>query len=407
VDAAPHGSNARTTVVIVGAGPAGLVLGQLLQREGIPFVLFERHRREDLRAFPKAGTVEYRTVRLLTEEGIAGSILHFDHDNRACEFRTPDERIVFDYAALTGDRPHFVYPQHELVFKLCSALAEGGGDLRFAHSVEGVHDGPAGVSVLVEDPTGDRWTIEADVAVGCDGVRGPVASSLTGAIVAEESPPVRWLAAIATAPPLEPHTIYGAHPRGFAGQMRRTPTLTRYMLEVPASDTLEAWPVDRLREELSIRLGEPARLADVSFVDPSLVDLRMRVLAPMQEGRVFLAGDAAHLITPAGGKGMNLAIQDAVELAHGLIEQFGPRHDGDRLAGYSRTRLPLIWRTQAFSRWMLRLILSGSDDAETETSRRFGLGMREGWIAELGRDLLLARWFAHAYAGVDPEDSSY
>ena len=407
MDAGPHGSNARTTVAIVGAGPAGLVLGVLLQREGIPFVLFERHRHEDLRMFPKAGLIEYRTVQLLAEEGIAGTILHFDHDNRECEFRTPDERIVFDYAALTGGRPHLVYPQHELVFKLCSALVDGGGDLRFAHSVEAVHGGPGAATVRVEGPTGDVWTIEADVVVGCDGVRGPVAGSLVDATVAEESPPVRWLAAIAEAPPLVPRTIYAAHPRGFAGHMRRTPTLTRYYLEVPSADTLDDWPAERVCDELSLRLGEAHGLDGVSFVDPSLVDLRMRVLAPMQDGRVFLAGDAAHLITPAGGKGMNLAIQDAVELAHGIIEQFGPRHDGDRLAGYSQTRLPVIWRTEAFSRWMLRVILSGSDDAGTEAARRFGRGLREGWIAELGRDPLLARWFAHAYAGVDPDDPSF
>jgi p-hydroxybenzoate 3-monooxygenase len=124
--------------------------------------------------------------------------------------------------------------------------------------------------------------------------------------------------------------------------------------------------------------------------------------SPMQQGPVFLAGDAAHLITPAGGKGMNLAIQDAVELAHGLIERLGPRRSGDRLDAYSSVRLPAIWRTQAFSSWMLRLILAGSEVASLDGRPTFGRGVREGWVYSLQQDPLLARWFAHAYAGVDP-----
>jgi p-hydroxybenzoate 3-monooxygenase len=155
---------------------------------------------------------------------------------------------------------------------------------------------------------------------------------------------------------------------------------------------------------LTIRLLVPGRLDNVEFVEPSLVDLRMKMTSPMQDDQVFVAGDAAHVITPAGGKGMNLAIQDAVELAQGLIERFGPRADGDRLVHYSDTRLPAIWRTQAFSRWMLRLILAGSDDAAAgDQGATFGAGLRQGWVSALQHDPILARWFAHAYAGVDPD----
>jgi p-hydroxybenzoate 3-monooxygenase len=124
----------------------------------------------------------------------------------------------------------------------------------------------------------------------------------------------------------------------------------------------------------------------------------------MQDGAVFVAGDAAHVITPAGGKGMNLAIQDAVELAEGLIERFGPIADGSRLDRYSETRLPAIWRAQAFSRWMLRLILAGSDEGAGQADAgSFGAGLRQGWVSALQHDPTLARWFAHAYAGVDPD----
>ena len=256
------------------------------------------------------------------------------------------------------------------------------------------------------DTAGERSSVDGQVVVGCDGVRGVVAQALGDVAAVEQTVPVRWLAVIGEAPPLMPHTIYAAHPRGFGGQMRRGPTQTRYYLEVAGADGLDAWPEARIRDELCLRLVVPGQLDDVAFVEPTLIDLRMRMLTAMQRGRVFLAGDAAHLITPAGGKGMNLAIQDAVELAHGLAEQLGPRADGERLAAYSATRLPSIWRTQAFSSWMLRLILAGSDRAPDDPAAPFGRGLREGWVSALQHDPLLARWFAHAYAGVDIDDDA-
>jgi p-hydroxybenzoate 3-monooxygenase len=390
-----------TTVVIVGCGPAGVVLGLLLQREGIPFVLLERHDRSFLGGPPKAGVVEHRTVELLTVEGIAGPIVQFEAENGCCEFRTPDESVVFDYGTLTGGRPHFIYAQHLLVADLGAALEATGADIRFGTTVSSVEHDADGASVTVVGGDARSSVIEAEVVVGCDGSRSTIAPALDDATVVEESLPVRWLAVIAAAPPLVMHTVYAAHPHGFAGHMRRSPTQTRYYLEVPARDGLEDWPEARIRRELTERLRIGDQLEAVRFIEPTLLDLRMRVRAPMQQGRVFLVGDAAHLITPAGGKGMNLAIQDAVELAHGLVERFGPAGDGARLAAYSDTRLPVIWRTQAFSRWMLRLILSGSD-GDSERSVAFGRGLKEGWVSALQEDPLLARWFAHAYAGADP-----
>jgi p-hydroxybenzoate 3-monooxygenase len=398
------------TVAIVGAGPAGLVAAHILQREGIDFVVLERHAQTDMGSMAKAGAIDYRTVEALKAVGIADSILKFEETNYCCEFRTPDESVVFDYGTLTGGRPHYVYPQHELVARLRDALVALGGDIRFGVEVTAVEQDAESATVSVVDASGESQTIRCQVVAGCHGGRGVIAGGLRGCQVVEQSLPVRWLAVLGATPPLEPHTIYAAHPRGFAGQMRRLPWLTRFYLEIPATDTIEDWPQARVREELTTRLLVPGRLDDVEFIEPSLVDLRMKMTTPMQDGRVFVAGDAAHVITPAGGKGMNLAIQDAVELAQGLIERFGPRHDGTRLANYSDTRLPAIWRTQAFSRWMLRLILAGSDDAAESSHESqdgsnvtFGAGLRQGWISALQHDPTLARWFAYAYAGVDPD----
>lgn len=388
----------------MGAGPAGLVLAHILRRERVPFVIVDRHAHAELRARSKAGLVEHRTVRLLAAEGIAETILHFTTENHQCEFRTPNERIVIDYGALTGGRPQYVYPQHELVGALADALLASGSDMRFDVTVTGVRPSADGVTVIMTDAVGRISELLCDVAVGCDGPRGVTASALDDVRVVEQTVPASWLAVTGEAPPLEAHTIYAAHPRGFAGQMRRGPALTRYYLGVPTEDRVGDWPERRIRDELSQRLGVASRLDGVPLVEPSLVDLRVRVTQPMQRGRIFLAGDAAHLITPVGGKGMNLAIQDAVEIARGLVDRFGRCQDERRLSRYSETRLPAIWQAQAFSNWMLRLILAlGAASSESSDDARFARGLRDGWLRSLQRDPLLARWFAYAYAGVDPE----
>jgi len=398
-----------TTVAIVGAGPAGLVLGHLLQRAGVPFVILERRERADVGGPPKAGMVEFRTVELLRAEGIADVDVHFTVENGVVEFRTPDRSKVLDYGARTGGRPHYVYPQHVLVEDLCSALLARGADIRFGCRVHAVEADPSGAGATVRygDEHGATRRLAGEVVVGCDGARSTVVAALTDARTTEVELPVRWLAMIAAAPPLVPHSVYCAHPHGFAGQMRRGPEQTRYYLEVPRADAIDDWPEDRARAELEVRLGVPGRLAGVRLGDMTLVDLRVRVTEPLQQGPLFVAGDAAHLITPAGGKGMNLAIRDAVELAHGLVERFAGAPG--RLDAYSATRLADIWRTQAFSFWFLGILIANRDAAAFSVNPGlpvFAARTRDGWIDALVHDPLLATWFAHAYAGVDPVDAA-
>jgi p-hydroxybenzoate 3-monooxygenase len=378
-------------------------MAHLLLSHEIPFVVLERRSRADVGGRPKAGLIEYRTVQLLQREGIAGPIVDFRTENHRCEFRTPDGSAVLDYGALTSGRPHYIYPQHLLVDRLCAALVERGGDVRFEQTVTSVEQGPDEVLVRVATGSGSSASVEmsCDVVIGCEGSHSVVATAMRGTRVSEQVLPVRWLAVIGAAPCLVDHTIYAAHPRGFAGHMRRGPAQTRYYLEVARTDTAADWPEDRVRNELSVRLGVGDRLDEVPFGEMTLLDLRVKVIEPMQDGRLYLAGDAAHVITPAAAKGMNLAIQDAVELAHGLIERFGPAQDGRRLAAYSDTRLPVIWRTQAFSNWFLHVIVTSLRDGEEDGS--FVGGLRGGWVSALHEDPLLARWFAHAYAGVDPD----
>jgi p-hydroxybenzoate 3-monooxygenase len=389
----------RTDVVVVGAGPAGLVLAWLLQRAGVATVVVEAQTRDGLGALPKAGIVEHRTVALLTAEGLGGAVLPFAAENRRCEFRTADESVVVDYAELTGGRPHYVFPQHELVGRVADSFLERGGTALFAHRVTAVDQDADGARVTAQGPDGPR-ELTAEVVVGCDGAGSVVARSVADAVgVHDRRHPMRWLVISAATPPLVDHTIYAAHPRGYAAHMRRRPDVTRLYLEIPGDESPADWPVPRLREELGLRLGVGPALDGVELPEVDVLDLRVRVTTPMQHGRVFLVGDAAHLVTPAGGKGMNLAIGDAVELAHGLVERHGG--DGTRAAAYSATRLPVIWRTEAFSDWFLRVISAPPGTGDQRDG--FGLGLREGWVSALQRDPLLRRWFAHAYAGVDPE----
>ncbi|MHC1561027.1 FAD-dependent monooxygenase [Actinomycetospora sp. C-140] len=389
----------RTEIVVVGAGPAGLVLAWLLQRAGIDTVVVEQQPPDQLGKQPKAGIVEHRTVELLTAEGLAPEVLAFSDVNRRCEFRTAEESVLVDYAEITGDRPHRVFPQHDLVARAAGSFLERGGTVLFSQRVEKIDQDASGARVITTGPDGEQ-EIDAEVVVGSDGAGSAVARSLTGHVTRHDRRhPMRWLVISAATPPLVDHTIYAAHPRGYAAHMRRLPDVTRLYLEVPGDQSPADWPVPRLREELGLRLGVGDALEDVELPEVDALDLRVRVTTPMQHGRVFLVGDAAHLITPAGGKGMNLAIGDAVELAHGLIERH--RGDGTRAAAYSATRLPVIWRTEAFSDWFLRVI-SAPPGAGDERDG-FGLGLREGWVSSLQRDPLLRRWFAHAYAGVDPD----
>lgn len=391
-------------VVVVGAGPAGLVIARLLQRAGVPVTVCERRSRVELTRQSGAGLIEYRTVEQLRRVGIADVDLEFTVENSRMEYRTPTSSTILDYGALTGGRPNYVYPQHQLVGALADALVEDGADLRFEHAVTAVRQHADGAAVTLEN--GDE--LECGVVVGCEGSRSVVAAAMTGVRTSEELLPARLLAVIAEAPPLEDHTIYAPHPRGFAGQMRRGRDHTRYYLEVPATATAADWPEERIREELSLRLDVQGKLADVPLGEPGFVDLRVRVLDPMQDGNLYLAGDAAHLVTSAAGKGMNLAIQDAVELSAALVERFGPAQDGRRLAAYSGTRLPAIWRTQAFTLWYLRVILSGlraGTEPAGAVDGAFTRGVGDGWLSALFDDPLLARWFAHFYAGVDTAEA--
>ena len=386
-------------VCIVGAGPAGLVTAHLLWRAGISFVVLERQDADGLRGRVKAGLIEHRTVELLGPYGLAGPILGHGGRVGVIEFRADGRAFVLDYAGLCGGRGSYTYPQHELVADWAGQLVAAGGDLRFGVEATGVEQSGDGAVVrAVRGRTGEPVTVECEVVVVGEGAAGGLC---TGAAAISAVYPVRWLTLIAAAPPSAGGGIYGLHARGFAGQFHRSADLTRFMLEIPAGEGYGQWDDDRIWAELDQRLaaaGRPA-IARGEFIERDILDHRVRVCDPLQQGRVFLAGDAAHLITPAGGKGMNMAIQDAVELAGGLTERYGQHGDGHRLASYTQTRLPHIWRHQEFSNLMLSLFNAGAPgDGD---GRDFSYALRRARLDLITSDPQYARWFARAYAGVD------
>jgi len=383
-------------VCIVGAGPAGLVTAHLLHQAGVPFVLLERQQADQLRARVKAGMIEHRTVELLRRHGLAGPIDSGGMRVGQCEFRADGQAFLLDYAGLCGGRAHYIYPQHDLVADWAADLVARGGDVRFGVTVTGAAQDADGALVrAVSGPAGDPLAIGCAAVVVCDGAGSTL---VPGAAAFTAAYPTRWLALIAAVPPPPDGTIYGLHERGFAGQMHRSARLSRFMLEVPGGQDYRQWDDDRIWAELEHRLTAVGRppVQRGEFAERDILDLRVRVCDPMQYGRLYLAGDAAHLITPAGGKGMNIAIQDAAELAGGLIEQYGDRGDAGRLARYTQTRLPHIWRHQEFSNLMLTLFNAGA-----EGSGGFSYGLRRARLGLVLNDPQFARWFAHTYVGVD------
>jgi p-hydroxybenzoate 3-monooxygenase len=387
---------ARSPVVaIVGAGPAGLVMAHILRRAGISFVLFERQQSDALRTRVKAGMIEHRTMDLLARHGLAEPILTRGSRMGTCEFRADGESFALDYASLCGGVGHYIYPQHQLVGDWAEQLVAAGGDIRFGVAVTGVAQGDGSVEVQAVDSSGSALSLDCDVVACCDGAANLFGAEMPGSTVVY---PSRWLTMIVDAPPSTPGTIYGLHRDGFAGQMHRSPTITRFMLEVPAGEGFDEWPPDRIWSALDERLAASERppLVHGGFLERDVLDHRVRVSDALQNGRLFYAGDAAHLITPAGGKGMNIAIQDAVELASGLCERYGAATDGRRLARYSQTRLPSIWRHQEFSNLMLSLFNRGSTGTEA-----FTYGLRRTRLDLIVNDPQYSRWFANAYVGID------
>jgi p-hydroxybenzoate 3-monooxygenase len=345
----------RTRVGIVGAGPAGLLLGHLLRRAGIDSVVLERRSRDYVESRVRAGVLEQGAVELLRRAGAAQRMDRegLVHEGINLQFEGGRHRI--DFVDLVG-RGIMVYGQQEVVKDLIAARVAASAELRFeaeAERVEGIEtDHPA--ITFVEQ--GERRRVECDFVACCDGSHGIGRASLPSDRYAafERVYPHAWLGVLARTPPAAEELIYAYHERGFALHSMRTPEISRLYLQVPASEDESSWPEDRIWEELRLRLGEP-ELKEGEILELGVTPMRSMVLEPMQHGRLFLAGDAAHIVPPTGAKGMNLALADVAELAAGLQSYYRTGSSAG-LDGYTDACLRRVWRAQHFSAFMTALL---------------------------------------------------
>lgn len=351
----------RRPVGIVGAGPAGLTLGNLLRQAGIPCVVLERGTREHIETRPRAGVIEHRAVQMLTRHGLADRLLREADRHGVCEFRVEGRAHEVDYSSLYDGQTHYVYPQQEVVKDLVRAYVNSGGDIRFGVADVALHGIRSAEPALTwTSADGREERLDCSFIAGADGFHGVTRRSIPAGAIQEFSHQhgIEWLSVLAEAPPSTHKVIYALHPDGFAGHMLRSATVSRYYLQVPVEDTVENWPDERVWAELRKRLAlrdSDWTLTEGPIIEKRILDMRSHVVEPMNHGNLYLLGDAAHIITPVGAKGMNLALHDAEVLAEALTA-YHRAGDETGLAAYSETCLRRVWRAQEFSQWMVFML---------------------------------------------------
>jgi len=354
----------RTQVAIIGAGPAGLVLGRLLGNAGIDSVIVENRSRNYIEARQRAGVLEQGTAELLRESGVGDRLDREGLRHDGIYLQWPGARRHLDFPELCG-RSVWIYGQTEIVKDLVAARLEIGQPLYLEVSGTAVRDlDTEHPTVRFVDSDDREQTIDCDLIAGCDGSHGvcrpaiPAGSSRTR----ERDYPYGWLGVLAEAPPSIDELIYAWHPNGFSLHSMRSPTIGRLYLQVGLEERLEDWSDDRIWAELSTRLAHDGwELTTGPILDKGITPMRSFVSEPMRYGRLFLAGDAAHIVPPTGAKGLNLAVADAKLLADAIIASY--RAGGEDLLDiYAETALRRVWRCTHFSWWMTAMLhVEGND----------------------------------------------
>ena len=349
----------RTQVAIVGAGPAGLLLSHLLHRRGIESVVLEARTRDYVEQRVRAGVLEQGTVDTLIRSG-AGERLQREglvHHGIELRFGGQGHRIAFE--KLVPGRAITVYGQQEVVKDLIAARLAAGGQILF--EVEDVV--PAGIDGQHPEVSfthqSERRTIEADFVAGCDGFHGICRDVIPPGVLRffDKEYPFGWLGVLAAVAPSSEELIYASNDRGFALHSMRSPEVSRFYLQVAPKEDIAEWPDERIWEELRARLETVPgwTLSTGPVLEKGITAMRSFVTEPMQFGRLFLAGDAAHIVPPTGAKGLNLAAFDVTVLTRALSAWYGSG-DAALLDGYSQACLRRVWRAQHFSWWMTTLL---------------------------------------------------
>jgi p-hydroxybenzoate 3-monooxygenase len=387
----------RTQVAIVGAGPAGLLLSHLLHLNGIESVVLESRSRAEIEATIRAGVLEQGSMDILNEAGVGERMRKEGALHHGIELAFGGRRHRIDLSALTG-KAITVYPQHEVIIDLVAARIAAGGALLFETS-EAAIDGIGGkrptVSFMHE---GQAQRIEADFVIGCDGFHG-VSRPMIPADLRQDFQrvyPFGWFGILVESAPSSEELIYARHERGFALVSTRSPTVQRLYFQCDPRDHVDNWSDDRVWAELHARLenDDGWKLKEGRIFQKNIIGMRSFVCAPMRSGRLFLAGDAAHIVPPTGAKGMNLAISD-VRLLSRALDDFYRRGSEAGLDRYSGDALKRVWRAEFFSWWMTRLLHTFEDASSFD--REVQLAELENIVASRALSTALAENYVGAF----------
>ena len=348
----------RTQVGIVGAGPAGLLLAQLLHVQGIDSVILERRSREYVEGRIRAGVLEQGTVDLLDAAEVGERMRKVGLVHDGIELSLGGRRHRIDFRALTG-KAVTVYGQTEVTRDLIAARLAAGGEIVFEAEDVSIHDFDGARPRIRFRKGGKAKEVRCDFIGGCDGFHGVCRVSVPehALTIHERVYPFAWLGILAETPPVSPELIYCHHERGFALFSMRSPTLSRLYIQCAPDENLNEWPDERIWDELRLRLGgdAAAALRSAPALEKSVTPMRSFVAQPMRFGRLFLAGDAAHIVPPTGAKGLNLAAADVHVLARALTEFYASGR-ATLVEAYSDTCLRRVWRAQRFSWWMTSML---------------------------------------------------
>ena len=385
----------RVQVAIIGSGPAGLLLGQLLHRAGIDAIIIEQRSKHYVLDRIRAGVLEMGTVEMLDRLGV-GKRLHAEglvHDGVEISYSAGRQRI--DLTGLTG-RHVVVYGQTEVTRDLMDAREAAGAKTVYEAEDVSVHDFDSNRPKVRYRKDGREHEVECDFIAGCDGFHGVCRESVPAGSISnfERVYPFGWLGVLSETKPVSDELIYVCHERGFALCSMRSPTRSRYYIQCSLSERVEEWSDDRFWDELRRRLDPEAasNLLTGPSIEKSIAPLRSFVCEPMRFGRMFLAGDAAHIVPPTGAKGLNLAVSDVHYLSEALESHY--RGSDAELDGYSERALKRIWKAERFSWWMTMLLHRLPEDGP------FGHKIQQAELAYLAGSRAAQTAMAENYAGL-------